>query len=118
MRRTLVLSEHYSAKKLSMFIYNITSKVEYAIHNEWLQWQKQFHIPAIMQTGCFTKFQVNRLLETNDEEGFTYTIQYFANTKEDYEKYINEFAPQMRKDVIEKWGNNFIAFRTLMQVVH
>lgn len=101
-----------------MFIYNITTQVEDRIHNEWLQWQQQINIPAIMQTGCFQKFQVNRLLQTGDEDGVTYTIQYFAKTKEDYEKYIHHFASKMLKAATEKWGDAFVAFNTIMQVVH
>ena len=39
---------------------------------------------------------------------------YFLNK---YEKYINELAPALRDQVKEKFGDKFIAFRTLLEVI-
>ena len=36
-----------------MFIYNITIKVDNRYADEWIQWQKEIHIPEIMGTGLF-----------------------------------------------------------------
>ena len=36
------------------------------------------HIKEIMETGCFTRYQMVKLLETDEEEGATYAIQYYA----------------------------------------
>ena len=100
-----------------MIIYNVTIKITWPIQNEWLCWYKDEHIPEVMQTGCFTKYQMVQLLETDEEEGPTYAIQYYADTKEHYEKYIEEFAPSMRQKLVDKWGDQFIAFRSLMRLV-
>ncbi|MGH2563397.1 MAG: DUF4286 family protein, partial [Ginsengibacter sp.] len=35
----------------------------------------------------------------------------------DYEKYFQLYSPALRKKTFEKWGNQFIAFRTLLQSV-
>lgn len=101
-----------------MLIYNVTIKVDRLIAAEWLQWLEQEHIPAIMATGCFAEHKVMRLLEIDDSEGPTYAIQYFANTKENYTRYIDQHATGFRQQSFEKWGDRFIAFRTLMEVVH
>jgi Domain of unknown function (DUF4286) len=100
-----------------MVIYNVTVKLEEAIHEQWLQWLKEEHIPDVIATGCFTKATILRLLETDDSEGPTYAIQYFAESKENYNQYIENFAPEMRQRSYAKWGNRFVAFRSLMQVV-
>jgi DNA gyrase inhibitor GyrI len=49
--------------------------------------------------------------------GPTYAIQYFAQSKKDYETYIEQFAGDMRKRGADKWADRFIAFRTVMQAV-
>ena len=50
-----------------MIVYNVTSKVTWAIHDEWLQWMKEEHIPEVVATGCFTHAQFLRcLLYTSD----------------------------------------------------
>lgn len=105
-------------KQGCMLVYNVTIKVDHSIHDPWLQWMKEEHIPEMIATGCFTNGVILHLLESDDEEGITYAIQYHAENKSLYEKYINEYAPAMRKKGIEKWGDKFIAYRTLMQVVN
>ena len=98
-------------------IYNVTIKVEAAIADAWLRWLLKEHIPAIMQTKCFADFKVVRLLEVDDSEGPTYAIQYYADSKADYNRYIELHAATMRRLSFDKWGEQFIAFRTLMEIV-
>ncbi len=101
-----------------MFIYNVTIKVEGSIKDEWLLWLKEEHIPEVIKTGCFTGATILQLLETDDTEGPTYAIQYRARSKSLYNRYIEKFAGNMRQKSLDKWGNKFIAFRSVMQVVN
>jgi hypothetical protein len=101
-----------------MIVYNITIKINTAIETEWLQWQKQEHIPDVMATGQFTEYKFYRLLEQNEPDGITYIVQYFAPSIDHYNTYIAEFAPAIRQKALERWGDKFIAFRTIMQVVN
>ena len=101
-----------------MLLYNVTIKVDNNIANAWLQWMKDVHIPDVINTNCFTKATLCKLLEVDDEDGPTYTVQYLAATDRDYQRYINEHAPVMRKKVTDKWGNNIAIFRSLMEIVH
>jgi hypothetical protein len=100
-----------------MLIYNVTIKVAHAIAHDWLQWLQQEHIPDMIATGCFDQATTLQLLENTDEEGLTYAVQYRAASRADYDRYMTEFAPAMRQKGLEKWGENFIAFRTLMKIV-
>ena len=101
-----------------MIIYNVTIKVANAICEPWLQWLQKEHIPEVIQTGCFTHATILRLLEIDDSEGPTFAIQYFAESKSLYNRYIEKFAVEMREKSFDKWGNKFIAFRSVMEVVH
>ena len=101
-----------------MIVYNVTIKITAAIQTDWLQWIKKVHVPEILQTGCFTHATVLRLLEVDDSEGPTYTVQYFAESKGLYNNYIETHADLMRQKSFDKWGNQFIAFRSVMQVVN
>ena len=100
-----------------MIIYNVTLKIRESIHNEWLKWLKEIHIPDVMDTGCFTKSLVVKLLETDESEGPTYAVQYTAENKAHYDRYIEDFAGEMRKRSFAKWGDQFIAFRSVMEIV-
>lgn len=100
-----------------MIIYNVTIKVDAAIAERWLNWLLEEHIPDVMSTKCFSDYRVVRLIEVDETEGPTYAVQYSAEAKADYNRYIELHAPEMRKRSFEKWGDRFIAFRSVMQVV-
>lgn len=100
-----------------MIIYNVTIKVEGSIADQWLKWMLEEHIPDVMKTGCFSSNKVVRLLEVDESEGPTYAIQYNAESKADYNRYIQLHANTMRDQSFAKWGNRFIAFRSVMQVI-
>lgn len=101
-----------------MIVYNVTTKVDTAVAGEWLQWLKEEHIPEIINSGCFTHANILELLETDNTDGPTYAVQYFAESKALYNLYIEKFAPVMREKSFAKWGNKTIAFRSLMKVVN
>ncbi|MEO6668564.1 MAG: DUF4286 family protein [Ferruginibacter sp.] len=101
-----------------MIIYNVTIKTHESIHEAWIQWLKEEHIPEVLATQCFTKASILRLLEVDDSDGPTYAIQYFAESKSDYNRYIENFAAVMRSKSFDKWGDRFIAFRSVMAVVN
>ena len=100
-----------------MYLYNVTIKVDWKIAEEWVEWMKQIHIPSVMDTGCFEKHVMVQLLETDETDGQTYAVQYFAESLSKYENYIEHYAPFLREQTITKWGGKFIAFRSLMKVV-
>ncbi|WP_295126554.1 DUF4286 family protein [uncultured Chitinophaga sp.] len=100
-----------------MIIYNVTVKVTNVVADRWLEWMKGEHIPEIMNTGLFHDYRICRLLEQDDSEGPTYTIQYSTDTVENYETYLHEHAPRLRQLSYNMFGDQFVAFRTVMQVV-
>jgi hypothetical protein len=100
-----------------MFIYNVTTQISHQIHQAWLAWMQEKHIPEVMAKGCFTKFQFVRLLEVDESESVTYATQYYVESKADYNRYIEIHAAALRADAIKSWGNHAIGFRSLMQVV-
>lgn len=100
-----------------MIIYNVTLKVDWLIHDAWLAWMQQVHMPEVVAAGCFTGSQLIRLLETDEKEGPIYAAQYFAESKPDYDRYIELHSTLMRQKVTDKWGDQLIAFRSLMEIV-
>jgi hypothetical protein len=111
------LNSSASGRRTGRIIYNVTVKVESQIADEWLQWLLNEHIPVLMQTKCFTDYKVVRLLEVDDSEGPTYAVQYYAQSKADYDRYIEIYSSAMRRNSVEKWGERFVAFRSVMEVV-
>jgi hypothetical protein len=99
-----------------MFIYNVTVNVADDIHDEWLKWMREKHIPDVMKSGCFVDSQIIKVLFVQDE-GQTYSIQYRFLEMADIEKYQNEFAPGLQAQHKHKFGDKYTAFRTLLEIV-
>ncbi len=108
----------YPLRGTGSIIYNVTIKADRVIANEWLQWTLKDHAPQIIKTQCFTSFTVLQILDIDDSDGPTYAVQYFANTLSDYHRYIDEHADYFRNESAIKWGNNIMAFRTIMKAVN
>lgn len=100
-----------------MLVYNVTAKVDWTIHDEWVKWMLNEHLPELVNTRCFTNAKLLRILEIDEEDGPTYAAQYFAENKENYDLYIKDYASAVRKKYIDKWGDRVVTFRTLMQIV-
>jgi hypothetical protein len=101
-----------------MIIYNVTIKVDPSIAEQWLDWMRSEHIPAMMATGCFERAVVLKLLELDESEGPTYAFQYTAKDKEVYDHYLDTYSVRMRNESFARWGDKFIAFRSVMEVVN
>jgi hypothetical protein len=100
-----------------MIVYNITLKVAWSIQKEWQEWILNKHIPDVLATGQFDTGRLFRLLDQDESEGPTFVAQYATSSMERYQKYMIEFAPSLQDDGRKKWGDQFIAFRTVMSLL-
>jgi hypothetical protein len=105
-------------KTAGLFIYNVTCRVDAGIADEWLGWMRAKHIPRVLVTGLFTHHRILRLLDTGDDDGQTFAVQYFTTSREAYDRYLAEYAPQLRSEVSERWGEAVLSFRTFMEVIN
>lgn len=101
-----------------MYIYNVTSRVEAEIAEAWLAWMREEHIPRVLATELFTHHRILHLLDTEEADGQTFAVQYFTTSREAYERYLQEYAPLLRGEVSERWGEAVLSFRTFMEVIN
>jgi hypothetical protein len=104
---------------MPQIIYNVTVNVDDDIHQEWLTWMREVHIPEVMATGLFLSNRMLRVVTQLGEEdsGTTYAIQYTLKEIKDFLTYSDNYAPALRQKTLDKYGNKAIAFRTLLEVV-
>jgi len=103
-----------------MILYNITINIDESVHDEWLEWMKSRHIPDVLATKLFIEnkfFKIKSDNSDNEDEGHTYSIQYYLNSMDDYEKYKKEFAGKLQAEHSEKYADKFVVFRTIMESV-
>lgn len=90
-----------------------------SLESEWLQWMKEEHIPDVLSTNLFSGYQLHQLIEpvVENDDGLTFVVQYFVDDEIKYEQYINDHAPLLRQKGYDRFGDQFIAFRTLLKNV-
>ena len=49
-----------------MIIYNVTVNIDESIHEEWLLWMKNVHIPDVMETGHFLENKICKILAESE----------------------------------------------------
>lgn len=100
-----------------MIQYNVTVKIDRTVHDQWIEWMLNHHIPEVLGTGLFIENTVSKMVEEDDEEGFTYAFQYYLRNQDDYDTYQRLHAPALQHDHRSRFEGFFIAFRTVMEVV-
>ena len=100
-----------------MIIYNVTINVDESIHDQWMDWMTEKHIPEMLNTGKFTKALMSQVLVEEDLGGVTYSVQFSCRSREILEAYYKNEAEAMRREGFELFGNKFGAFRTELRVV-
>ncbi|HPI53732.1 MAG TPA: DUF4286 family protein, partial [Chitinophagaceae bacterium] len=83
----------------------------------WLQWMTTIHMDEVVATGMFDQASLYRLQDAVDEEGITYVAQYTTDSMQRYHTYINDFAPIMREKGFSLFGDQFIAFRSVLEKI-
>jgi hypothetical protein len=100
-----------------MYIYNVTINIEESVHDPWVSWMKEIHIPDVLATGKFTQAKMCRVLVEEEMGGITYSIQYFTTDKATLNAYYREDAPRLRQDLESRFADKFVAFRTELEVI-
>ena len=100
-----------------MLVYNVTVKISPDVHHDWVNWMRDEHIPEVMASACFSSYRFLHLEGYDDEEGFTYAIQYYCPSQELYDIYQSEHAPLLQRKHKEKYEGKFVAFRTMLTLI-
>ena len=100
-----------------MIIYNVTSNVEQDLHEEWLQWMQEKHIPDVLATGIFFESRILKVLVDDESGAHTYSIQYTCRSLDDFKRYEEEFAPALRAEFNERYKDKVLSFRTLLETI-
>jgi len=100
-----------------MIIYNVTVNVDLEVHEMWLAWMRNTHLPDMMATGLFLDARLSRVLSEGDS-GATYAVQYSCASMADYDEYRHVHAERLQGESEKYYGGKAIAFRTLLEVLH
>ncbi|MEC7770898.1 MAG: DUF4286 family protein [Bacteroidota bacterium] len=100
-----------------MLIYNVTINIDESVHDQWLDWMKDKHLPDMLATGKFSHAKMVKVLVEEDMGGITYSVQYTTQDRSTLEAYYKEDAERLRADAQKMFPNKFVAFRTELEVI-
>ncbi len=100
-----------------MYIYNVTTNIDEAAHDEWLTWMNETHIPDVLATGKFLNAKMCKVLVDEEMGGVTYSVQFTTIDKKTLEKYYKEDAPRLREDASKLFAGKFVSFRTELEII-
>ncbi|PZP51706.1 MAG: hypothetical protein DI598_02535 [Pseudopedobacter saltans] len=101
----------------TLYISNETFKVDWSIHEEWLEWVNNTLIPFISQSDNTQWVALVKLMDLDDSDGPTYALQTGLASKADYNRFAEIEMPPIMQTAYGKWGELFLGFRTLMEVL-
>lgn len=100
-----------------MILYNVTVNIDLEKEEEYVAWMKNTHIPEVMSTGVFVENKFFKLLQDIEEGGVNYSVQYFATSLEKIQEYQENFAPLLQEKLKNRFGNHYVVFRSLLELV-
>ncbi|MBT8314796.1 MAG: DUF4286 family protein [Maribacter sp.] len=100
-----------------MYIYNVTTNIDESVHDQWLKWMKEVHIPDVLATGKFLSAKMCKVLVEEELGGITYSVQFTTLDKETLQSYYDNNAAKLQLDAMKLFPNKFVAFRTELEVI-
>ena len=100
-----------------MLLYNVTVTIDLEIHDDWVRWMCETHIPDIMASGSFISYRMCRLLGHEHEDSEIYAMQYLVKDMIHLLRYQQEFAPALQSQHKSRYEGRYVVFRTVMELV-
>ena len=102
-----------------MIIYRVVVTIDSQIENKWVDWMQKNHIPTILQTGCFTRCSMCRIVESaNNSNRVSYVMQYHCNSLDDYVNYRDKIVPELQKEHAGVYAGRPSASREILEEVY
>tara|TARA_Y100000385_G_C13080212_1_gene633492 strand:- start:2110 stop:2466 length:357 start_codon:yes stop_codon:yes gene_type:complete len=97
-------------------LYNVTVGINPAKIEEWKRFMREDHLPKIFASDCFESFRLCRIID-EQTDSTTLAVQYVAHSLEHLKKYNTIYAPQLQKEHLEKFGNDAVAYRSVLDIL-
>ena len=100
-----------------MIAYCVSCTIDRSIASDWEKFFLEEHLDDVLHTGCFTDYSFRKELSESEEDKVTYIAEYYAANMENYQAYLEQFAPKLKKDVLDRFSGKFTASRQLLEIL-
>jgi Domain of unknown function (DUF4286) len=75
-----------------MIAYEVTAEIAPELSDRYVRYMTDRHVPDLLATGCFVGAELDRAGPGRFRQ------RYLADSREDLDRYLAEYAPALRKD--------------------
>ncbi len=98
------------------YIINTSFMVEGKVHEAWLRLMQERYLPFLVEQG-FTRRIFTRMLASEQEAHFTYSLQLPIDSLEHYHRLIEEVQREYERSAQELFGEQVLHFTTLLKQI-
>ncbi len=100
-----------------MILYNITFNIEPEILDDWHDWMKAEYVPFVLKTMLFNDVKLFKLLNEDENQGITYSVQFFSDSLKNVNTYLENYA----NEIVERHNLAFkykhVSFMSILESV-
>jgi hypothetical protein len=100
-----------------MYIYNVTVNIDESVHDNWLKWMKEKHIPDMLETGKFSSAKMCQVMVKEETGGKTYSVQYTTDGMATLQEFYDRDASALRNEERALFQDKLLSFRTELKLI-
>lgn len=82
-----------------------------------MSWMREHYYPYVMDTGLFSEYKIFKLLNETENEGFTYSVQFFSESLGKVNTYLEKYAHKITETHNETFRHKHVSFMTILESV-
>ena len=97
-----------------IIIYSETTAVAESVEQNWLQYMKAVHLPALMETGMFLDYRFLKIPASTGVD-VSYNLQLRCESNEKFNEFKAFHENKFQKQIAERYQGNYGAFNTTLE---
>lgn len=100
-----------------MILYNITFNVELDAVEDFKNYLQQAHIPSLESGNDILEYKFFRLLNVDESEAMTMTLQYFLKDMGTYNRHLTVIDRELKKELYQRYGEKVLYFCSVLEKI-
>ena len=101
-----------------MFIFNTTYLVSDKVHDTWLKWVREQHIPFMLESSYFSRPQVARVITSDKQEGTSFSVQFHVQDMQTLKLWNQKYSLLFQEKCSQEFGTEVIFFTTVLELIN
>ena len=100
-----------------MLIFNTTYLVSDDVHESWLEWIREQHIPFMLDSTYFSQPQVARVITSAKQDGTSFSVQFHIQDMHTLKLWNKEYNSLFQENCSKQFGTEVIFFTTVLELI-